>query len=223
MTNPLFEKFASTVTNTVDTVTNDIVPNLVETAKQKAKLQADVYSETQRIMYDHSHTMPRLLETLEIDGETILLYYAPREMMIHAHIPNAVILNPQVSSTIHSEMWSLNEDGEYHYLKNTYVVMVNQAFLDLPANMKKAIIYHEVGHIKANHTKLSQSKILANNIKRLFGSNSSTIKELQADQFVIDNNLGEDLISFFEHAQGILGPNKEMITRTENILSQINN
>lgn len=102
---------------------------------------------------------------------------------------------------------------------NEYIIYVNKEWSCLERHIKKAILAHELGHIKEGHLERSQQELIISNIGRVFGSTSSLKRELEADSAAAKQGLAMPLYRFLAMIEE-KNPSKEIQIRKEELRKQ---
>lgn len=78
-------------------------------------------------------------------------------------------------------------------VNNNYIIFVNTKWKNAPEYIKESILAHEIGHIELGHLETPTKERIILNVMRIFGFKSSTLIELEADEFAAQHGHGEGL------------------------------
>ena len=97
-------------------------------------------------------------------------------------------------------------------------IIVNNAWSRADKKVKEAIIAHEIGHLELGHLDDAFKAALLN-YKRKFGSKEATQREIDADNFAVEQGHGDGLLYWMSDLQKQGVTSKELNTRFSNLLN----
>lgn len=98
------------------------------------------------------------------------------------------------------------------------IILVDNLFETLPKNLKKAILYHEIGH-QVNGDLEKSDEELRSEFKKRNKKNYLSQQEVEADKYACKMTSKEDMIEMFDTLEGIYNnygaPTIEIVRRRE--------
>lgn len=98
------------------------------------------------------------------------------------------------------------------------MILVDNLFETLPKNLKKAILYHEIGH-QVNGDLEKSDEELRSEFKKRNKKNYLSPQEVEADKYACKMTSKEDMIEMFDTLEGVYikygAPTTEIVRRRE--------